>query len=79
MGWSSLGHERTYYLGYEAATHEGMKNTFACGSTPLSSLQAVMLATDGLSEPGIGFPDPQAAVHQAATETADSDVENRPP
>ncbi len=78
VGWPSLGHKRAYYLGYEAATHTGMKGTFACGSASLSNLCAVMLATDGLSEPGIGFPDPEAAVHQAAAETAQSDVETRP-
>ena len=78
VGWPSLGHKRAYYLGYEAATHERMKGTFACGSASLSNLCAVMLATDGLSEPGIGFPDPEAAVHQAAADTAQSDVETRP-
>jgi serine/threonine protein phosphatase PrpC len=78
VGWPSLGHKRAYYLGYEAATREGMADTFACGSVSLSNLCAVVLATDGLSEPGIGFPDPEAAVHQAAAETAQSDVETRP-
>ena len=78
VGWSSLGHKRTYFVGYEAATREGIQNTFAWGSLPLSSLSAVTLATDGLSEPGIGFPDPEAQVHETASQTASLEASIRP-
>ena len=78
VGWSSLGHKRAYFVGYEAATREGIQGTFACGSQRLSTLSAVTLATDGLSEPGIGFPDPEARVHESATETASLQADLRP-
>ena len=78
VGWSSLGHKRAYYLGYEAATREAMESTFVWGSIPLSALSAVVLATDGLSESGIGFPNPSAAIEESAENTAHQPSDVRP-
>lgn len=53
----------TPFLGYEQANRELLGSYSRVGVRPLSGLRAVVLATDGLSEPGIGVEDPAAAVH----------------
>ena len=78
VGWQSLGRRKAYYLGYEAATPEGMEGTFLAGISPLEGLSAVVLATDGISEPGIGFPDPAESVQIAMTESRETPSETRP-
>jgi serine/threonine protein phosphatase PrpC len=53
----------TPFLGYEEARRELMEEYSIIGFRSLKDLRAVVLATDGLSEPGIGVTDPSAAVY----------------
>lgn len=49
-----------------------------CGTTPLAGLRAVVLATDGLSEPDIGVADPAAAAAAATERALDVEPQLRP-
>ena len=53
----------TPFLGYEEARRELMEEYSIIGFRSLKDLRAVVLATDGLSEPGIGVTDPSGAVY----------------
>ncbi len=53
----------TPFLGYEEARRELMEEYSTIGFRRVQELRAVILATDGLSEPGIGVADPAAAVY----------------
>jgi serine/threonine protein phosphatase PrpC len=53
----------TPFLGYEEARREMMEEYSIIGFRSLQDLRAVVLATDGLSEPGIGVTDPSGAVY----------------
>lgn len=52
----------TPFLGYEEARVEMLEKYARVGSRSLGDLRAVVLATDGLSEPGIGVEDPGQSV-----------------
>lgn len=52
----------TPFLGYEQASRELLERYARVGQRRLADLCAVVLATDGLSEPGIGVPDPPGTV-----------------
>lgn len=52
----------TPFLGYEQARPETIEQYSTIGVRSLSEVRAVVLATDGLSEPGIGLEDPARAV-----------------
>jgi serine/threonine protein phosphatase PrpC len=54
----------TPFLGYEEARRELMEEFSIIGLRSLDDLRAVVLATDGLSEPGIGVADPADAVYR---------------
>jgi len=56
----------TPFLGYEQASRELLETHAQIGQRRLGDLRAVVLATDGLSEPGIGVADPARAVHDHA-------------
>jgi serine/threonine protein phosphatase PrpC len=60
----------TPFLGYEEAKPELLEQYAKIGVRSLEGLQAVVLATDGLSEPGIGLPDPAQAVFNAVSQAA---------
>lgn len=60
----------TPFLGYEEARPELIEQYAKIGVAPVSSLQAIVLATDGLSEPGIGLTDPARAVSSAVGQAA---------
>lgn len=53
----------TPFLGYEEARRELLERYSRVGVRSLSGLRAVALATDGLSERGIGVADPAGTVH----------------
>lgn len=53
----------TPFLGYEEARRELMEEYSVIGFRSLHELRAVVLATDGLSEPGIGVADAAGAVY----------------
>lgn len=63
----------TPFLGYEEARPELLEQYANIGTRGLADLSAVVLATDGLSEPGIGVVDPArsvlATVSRAALDT----------
>jgi len=77
-GWASLERGRTYYLGYESGSREGQRQRSLTGTCPLEGVEALVLATDGLSEQGIGVADPPAVVAEAVAQTRDSKPELRP-
>jgi serine/threonine protein phosphatase PrpC len=52
----------TPFLGYEEASIELLERYALVGERRLEGLRAVVLATDGLSEPGIGVEDPARCV-----------------
>ena len=63
----AAGSERaSNFLGSAARTAPELVERIRLGEAPLAGARAVMLATDGLSERGIGLPDPAAAVVEAA-------------
>jgi hypothetical protein len=80
LGWAATERKRTYFLGYSAESAEGMADKCIVGRAPLPGARAVVLATDGLSEQGIGVADPtaaalqsiDAAAHEAPTRRAQS-------
>ncbi len=57
----------TPFLGYEEATVGLVEQFSSIGQRSLRDLRAVVLATDGLSEPGIGVEDPAASVLAAVS------------
>jgi len=61
----------TPFLGYEQATREAIGEHAILGQRSLVGLRAVVLATDGLSEPGIGVSHPARSVHQAVSRAAE--------
>jgi serine/threonine protein phosphatase PrpC len=58
----------TPFLGYEEARREMMEEYSIIGVRGLHAIRAVVLATDGLSEPGIGVADPADAVYSTAAQ-----------
>jgi hypothetical protein len=68
----------TPFLGYEEARRELIEQFAVIGVRGSSNLRAVVLATDGLSEAGIGVEDPAAAVYgQVARAALDMGPERR--
>ncbi|MEZ4332811.1 MAG: protein phosphatase 2C domain-containing protein [Myxococcota bacterium] len=55
----------TPFLGYEQASRALLERYARVGMRRLADLRAVALATDGLSEPGIGVADPARVVHES--------------
>jgi hypothetical protein len=77
LGWPGLGRERTYFLGY--GDPEGFPDDFMhVGSCSLAGVEAIVLATDGLSETGIGVADPAAAVAEAVAAARAAEASARP-
>ncbi len=56
-----------HFLGNLAEDHESLKGRYAAGVTTLAGTRAVVLATDGLSERGIGVADPAQACAEVVT------------
>ena len=78
LGWASLDRRHTYFLGYEAETREREREKCLVGCQPLSGTRAVVLATDGLSEAGIGVECPASSVREAVDEASRCSPELRP-
>ena len=70
--------KRTAFLGRGALTDEGAAEITVVESRPAHLLKALVLASDGLSERGIGVEDPAAAVHEALIIGLRSEIEIRP-
>jgi hypothetical protein len=78
LGGRQEGWKFTPFLGYEEARRETIERYSVVGARDLAGLQAVVLTTDGLSEPGIGVPDPPRAVHSTVAQVAlDSPADRR--
>jgi serine/threonine protein phosphatase PrpC len=60
----------TPFLGYQEASPELIGKFGRIGARGLTSLRAIVLATDGLSEPGIGVAEPSRAVFGAVSRSA---------
>jgi serine/threonine protein phosphatase PrpC len=60
----------TPFLGYEEAQRPLMEKYSTIGVRDLTDLRAIVLATDGLSEPGIGVADPAGEVCSQVTQVA---------
>ena len=58
----------TPFLGYEEARAEMFEKYALMGERSLEDLRAIVLATDGLSEPGIGVEDPAQSVFGVVSE-----------
>lgn len=67
----------TPFLGYEQASLELLERYAKVGQRNLESLRALVLATDGLSEPGIGVEDPARSVFEAVSATEADTPSNR--
>lgn len=65
------------FLGQVEAEAAALAARAAIGSAPLAGTRALVLATDGLSERGIGVDEPEAAVREAVEEAAGAPVERR--
>jgi len=77
LGWASLERKDRYFLGYEAASREGMRERSDSGYRDLGDTRALILATDGLSETNIGVANPAGAVAEALAESEDAPEETR--
>lgn len=64
-GWASLSAGRTYFLGDSLRPGAIERDKVHVDCLPLSGLTAIVVATDGLSESGIGVDDPAATVASA--------------
>ena len=70
--------ERTAYLGSPSLTPDELAARARIGSAPLAGTRALVLATDGLSERGIGVDAPESAVEAALERAGRASPELRP-
>ncbi len=70
--------EGAFYLGDVPESPASLARKSWVTTLPLDGVRAVVLATDGLSEVGVGVPDPEAAVLDAVTRVEGSASELRP-
>lgn len=68
---------RRFFLGDPRASEERVRELCAAGVEPLAGVRALVLATDGLSEEGIGVQDPPAAVLEAVEQASRHPLELR--
>lgn len=77
LGGREASWKFTPFLGYEEARPELLDEYAKVGIRRLTDLRAVVLATDGLSEPGIGVADPPTTVQAAVSHVALEAPEDR--
>lgn len=70
--------ERVGYLGNPGDDPQRLRTKCRSGIAPLGELRALVLATDGLSELGIGVPDPAAAVSGVVVRAERAAPDRRP-
>lgn len=70
--------DESFFLGYAAEDAESLSGKFQAGTRSLADTWALVLATDGLSETGIGVADPPAAVAAALARAKTSPTDMRP-
>jgi serine/threonine protein phosphatase PrpC len=61
---------KPFFLGQVEADAEALEKHATIGALPLAGARALVLATDGLSERGIGVDEPEAAVREAVEAAA---------
>jgi len=77
LGWARAKRKDRFFLGYEAASREGMRDRSVAGYEALGGTRALALATDGLSEHKIGVADPAGAVSAALEASRAAPFETR--
>jgi serine/threonine protein phosphatase PrpC len=75
---AQLAERRPSFLGYESLDTKSLAERAASGTIALAGLEALVLATDGLSERGIGVIDPAGAVLAAVEASREFQAELRP-
>jgi serine/threonine protein phosphatase PrpC len=78
LGWASRAEKRTWFLAKDPLARSDLDEKCVTGCESLAGLRALVLATDGLSERGIGVRDPAAAVRAAVDGAVHSEPELRP-
>ena len=78
VGWASTGRSHTFFLGedYEQGPPDG--DRWRIGYQSLSDAEAVILASDGISERQIGLDDPAATVGECVARASNLELELRP-
>lgn len=71
------GTAHTWFLGSEPWPARPLRQRVACQCLALDDTRAIAVATDGLSEEGIGVVDPQAAVGEAVAAACDEPADLR--
>ena len=66
------------FLGQDAARAEALEARASIGEAPLAGARAVVLASDGLTQPGVGFDDPARAITEALDAAAREPAPLRP-
>jgi len=77
-GGLSRDAKRGAFLGRGELSEAEAEAWTAVETTPAGELRAIVLATDGISERGIGVEDPEAEVHRACDHAWPADHEVRP-
>ena len=67
-----------HFLGHEPETPASIQRKCRTEARPLGETRAVVLATDGLSEEGVGVIDPQSAVLESVDHAAQHHADVRP-
>lgn len=78
LGWAARSPRRSWFLGLETESRENLSDRSRVECASPTGLRAVVLATDGLSERGIGVADPAAAVADALDAAAHLAPDLRP-
>lgn len=78
MGWTTTGKPTSHFLGESYEGDRLEPRQYIVGCEPIGSTCAIVLASDGLSERGIGVEDPPAAAAEAVAHGASLDAELRP-
>ena len=78
LGFEAYSDARPSYLGHQTETPASIRAHCTVGTRPLRDVRAIVLATDGLSEVGIGVADPAAAVVEIVSAAARYAADLRP-
>jgi serine/threonine protein phosphatase PrpC len=75
---AAAGDRKPFFLGQGAADAASLAAQGSIGAAPLAGARALVLATDGLTQPGIGVDDPERAVREAIDASASASPALRP-
>jgi serine/threonine protein phosphatase PrpC len=78
VGWASTGRSHTFFLGEDFQFGPPESDRCVIGCESLRNVEAVVLASDGVSERNIGFDDPAAAVGESVASAAALEPDLRP-